>query len=66
MPLSLRKMDARPSVKGNNTNFSKDSFMASANDMQAAKQTYDGFIGLIKWSVPILALIALFVVYLIA
>ena len=40
--------------------------MASANDMQAAKQTYDGFIGLIKWSVPILALIALFVAYLIA
>ena len=40
--------------------------MASANDMQAAKHTYEGFIGLLKWSVPIIALIALFVIFLIS
>jgi hypothetical protein len=40
--------------------------MASANDMKAAQQTYDSFIGMLKWAVPITALIALFVVFLIA
>jgi hypothetical protein len=36
--------------------------MESANDMKAAKNTYDGFIALIKWSVPAIAIIALVVV----
>lgn len=40
--------------------------MASANDMQAAEKTYGGFISLLKWSVPIIAVIALFVVVLIS
>ena len=40
--------------------------MASANDMKAANQTYSGFISMLKWSVPIIALIALFVVVLIS
>ncbi len=40
--------------------------MGSANDMKAAEKTYGGFITLLKWSVPIIALIALFVVILIA
>ena len=40
--------------------------MASGNDMKAAAKTYDGFIGLLKWSVPLVALITLVVVVLIA
>jgi len=40
--------------------------MASANDMKAAAKTYDSFIGLIKWSVPLIAIITAFVVVLIA
>lgn len=36
--------------------------MESANDMKAAKQTYEGFVGLIKWSVPIIAVITLLIV----
>ena len=39
--------------------------MSSANDMKAAEATYNGFIGLIKVAVPVIALIAAFVVYLI-
>lgn len=40
--------------------------MASANDMQAAEKTYGGFISLLKWSVPIIAVITFFVVVLIS
>lgn len=40
--------------------------MASANDMDAANRTYGSFIDLIKWSVPIIILIVVFVVWLIA
>ncbi len=40
--------------------------MASANDMKSAEKTYGGFIGMLKWSVPLIALIALLVVILIA
>lgn len=40
--------------------------MTSANDMNAANRTYDGFISLIKYSLPIIAVIVLFVVWLIA
>ena len=40
--------------------------MASANDMKAAKQTYGGFVTLLKWAVPITALLALFVIFLIS
>lgn len=40
--------------------------MGSANDMKAAEKTYGGFISLLKWSVPLIALIALVVVILIA
>jgi len=36
------------------------------HDLKAAKSTYDSFIGMLKWSVPLIALIALFVVILIA
>ena len=39
--------------------------MASGNDMKAANQTYAGFIGLLKWSVPLTFLIAAVVVVLI-
>ena len=40
--------------------------MASGNDIKAAEKTYDGFINLLKWSVPVIALITLVVVSLIA
>jgi len=40
--------------------------MAPANDMQAAKKTYEGFVTMLKWAVPIIALVALFVVVLIS
>ncbi len=36
--------------------------MASANDMKAAERTYGGFITLLKWSVPITAIIVFLVV----
>ena len=38
----------------------------SANDMKAHERTYGGFIGLLKWSVPALALITLLIILLIA
>ncbi|MEP2234262.1 MAG: aa3-type cytochrome c oxidase subunit IV [Alteripontixanthobacter sp.] len=40
--------------------------MGSANDMKAAKTTYESFIGMLKWSVPLIAVIAAVVVILIA
>jgi hypothetical protein len=40
--------------------------MASGNDMKAAERTYTGFIGLIKWSIPVLAIIVAIVILLIS
>ena len=40
--------------------------MASGNDMKAHGATYDAFIGMLKWSVPLLAIIAFIVVLIIA
>ena len=40
--------------------------MASGNDMKAHSGTYERFIGHLKWIVPLLAVITLFVVILIA
>ena len=40
--------------------------MASANDMKAAKKTYGGFVTLLKWTVPIAALVTLFVILIIS
>ncbi|HVR91161.1 MAG TPA: aa3-type cytochrome c oxidase subunit IV [Novosphingobium sp.] len=40
--------------------------MASGNDMKAAESTYSGFIGLIKWTIPVVALIAAVVIALIS
>ena len=40
--------------------------MASGNDMKAHASTYDSFIANLKWSVPLIALIASIVVLLIA
>lgn len=39
--------------------------MVSGNDMKAANQTYEGFVGMVKWSVPILFVIAAAVVIII-
>lgn len=40
--------------------------MESANDMKAHSKTYSSFIGMLKWSVPLIAVIALIVVVLIS
>lgn len=38
----------------------------AANDMKSAETTYNSFISLLKWSVPLIAIIALLVVIAIA
>ena len=40
--------------------------MQSANDMKAHSKTYGSFIGMLKWTVPLIALITLLVVILIS
>jgi hypothetical protein len=40
--------------------------MASGNDMKAHQGTYGGFINLLKWTVPALAILALLVIVLIS
>ena len=40
--------------------------MESANDMKAHSKTYSSFIGMLKWTVPLLAVITLIVVILIS
>ena len=40
--------------------------MAMGNDMKAHKGTYGSFISLLKWTVPILAVIGLLIIILIS
>ncbi len=40
--------------------------MADPHDLKSAKSTYESFIGTLKWAVPVIAVITLFVVTLIA
>jgi len=40
--------------------------MDSTHEMKAHTKTYGGFIGLLKWTVPVIALIALLVIVLIS
>lgn len=40
--------------------------MQSANDMKAHEKTYGGFIGLLKWSVPLIAVLTLLIVIVIS
>jgi hypothetical protein len=40
--------------------------MASSNDLKSAEKTYGSFISLLKWSVPLIALITFVIVVLIA
>jgi len=40
--------------------------MASPHDMKSANNTYDRFIGSLKWSVPLICFVVLVVVILIA
>jgi hypothetical protein len=40
--------------------------MQSANDMKAHEKTYDGFIGLLKWSVPLVAVLTLLIIFVIS
>lgn len=48
------------------TNGTGEKSMAQSQDITAAKQTYEGFIRLIKISTPLIAILAAFVVYLIS
>ena len=38
----------------------------AANDLNAAKKTYGGFVSLLKWSVPVIVLIVAFIIFLIS
>nr|WP_298926389.1 aa3-type cytochrome c oxidase subunit IV [uncultured Erythrobacter sp.] len=38
----------------------------ATNDIDSANQTYSGFIASLKWAVPLIAIITLFVIMLIA
>ncbi len=38
----------------------------ASHDMKSAEKTYGGFISLLKWSVPLIAIITLIVIALIA
>ena len=40
--------------------------MASGNDMKAHASTYDAFIGMLKWTLPLIAVISALVVLIIA
>jgi hypothetical protein len=40
--------------------------MDSANDMKAHQRTYGSFTGLLKWTVPFLAIVALLVILIIS
>jgi len=37
----------------------------AVEDMQAARKTYEGFTTLIKWAIPVIAVIVMFVILLI-
>lgn len=40
--------------------------MDNPHDMKAAKGTYESFIGLLKWTIPVIAVITLIVILLIS
>ncbi|CAM4018938.1 Cytochrome c oxidase subunit IV bacterial aa3 type domain-containing protein [Novosphingobium lubricantis] len=40
--------------------------MAPANDIKAAKATYEGFVNLVKWSTPVICVIVFAIVVLIS
>ena len=40
--------------------------MASGNDMKMHGATYEAFVGMLKWSVPIIAIIVAIIVFIIA
>lgn len=40
--------------------------MSNPHDMNAAKGTYSGFVGVLKWAVPLAAVIALVIIALIS
>jgi len=40
--------------------------MASGNDMKAHGATYEAFVGLLKWSVPLIAIVAFVIILIIS
>lgn len=40
--------------------------MASGNDMKAHNSTYSSFLGMLKWSIPVISVVTIVVIALIA
>ncbi len=40
--------------------------MANTNDTKAHAQTYDGFIGMLKWALPLIAILVLVILIVIS
>lgn len=40
--------------------------MANSQDLKAAEKTYDGFINMLKWAIPLIAILVFIVVLLIS
>lgn len=38
----------------------------ASHDMKSAQKTYGGFITMLKWSIPVIAIITLFIIMMIA
>jgi hypothetical protein len=53
-------------LKRNQEGFVMGATNNAGNNMKAATATYEGFVGMIKIATPVIALIVLFVMYLIA
>ena len=56
----------RRALQKSEQTFMGNDTVPSGNDMKAAKSTYDSFIANLKWSVPLIAVIAFVVVIIIA
>jgi hypothetical protein len=66
LPLSRAPGGARPPSKSQLAFVQGIGKSMAVEDMQAARRTYDGFTSLIKWSIPVIAVIVIFVVILIS
>jgi hypothetical protein len=62
--LSARRGDDRDAMRKRHTY--GEPLMASGNDMKAAEKTYSGFIGLLKWTIPVIAVLVIVVILLIS
>ncbi|GAA0282117.1 hypothetical protein GCM10009127_24330 [Alteraurantiacibacter aestuarii] len=44
----------------------QDKTMADSQDLKAAEKTYGGFISLLKWTIPLIAILVFFVLLIIS